>query len=45
MSPQDFQKKHDICASHQIEKVHDENVAIAKIKSDPNYFYRFAKKN
>ena len=39
------QIEHDICASHQNEKVHDENVAIAKIKSDPNYFFRYAKKN
>ena len=39
-----IQIEHDICASHLSEKVHDENVAIAKIKSDPNYFFRFAKK-
>ena len=39
-----IQIEHDICASHLSEKVHDENVAIVKIKSDPNYFFRFAKK-
>ena len=30
--------------SHEIEKVHDENVAIAKIKCNPNYLFGFAKK-
>ena len=39
-----IQIEHDICASHLSEKVHDENMAIAKIKNDPNYFFRFAKK-
>ena len=38
-----IQIEHDICASHLSEKVHDENVAIAKIKSAPNYFFRFAR--
>ena len=39
-----IQIEHDICASHLSKKVHDENMAIAKIKNDPNYFFRFAKK-
>ena len=27
-----------ICASHQDEKLHDEQVAVAKIKDDPHFF-------
>ena len=39
-----IQIEHDICASQQTEKVHDENVTIVKLKSDPNYFFRLANK-
>ena len=34
-----------ICASHQNEKLHDEQVAVAKIKDDPHFFFRYAKKS
>ena len=34
-----------ICASHQDEKLHDEQVAVAKIKDDPQFFFRYAKKS
>ena len=34
-----------ICASHQDEKLHDEQVAVAKIKDDPHFFFRYAKKS
>ena len=33
-----------VCASHQDEKLHDEQVAVAKIKDDP-HFFRYAKKS
>ena len=34
-----------ICASNQDEKLHDEQVAVAKIKDDPHFFFRYAKKS
>ena len=33
-----------ICTSHTQEKLHDEEIAVIKIKTDPNYFFRYAKK-
>ena len=33
-----------ICDSHLKEKLNDESIAVAKIKSDPNFFFRYAKK-
>ena len=33
-----------ICESHRQEKLHDEEIAVTKIKMDPNYFFRYAKK-
>ena len=33
-----------ICTNHQDEKLHDEQVAVAKIKDDPHFFFRYAKK-
>ena len=33
----------DLILSHQKEKLYEESLAIAKIKSDPNYFFRYAK--
>ena len=30
--------------SHNDEQTHDENLAIDRIKSDPNYFFKYAKK-
>ena len=33
-----------ICTSHNKEKLFDGALAVTKIKSDPNYFFRFAKK-
>ena len=33
-----------ICDSHTQEKLHDEEIAVTKIKTDPNYFFRYAKK-
>ena len=32
-----------ICSSHHDEKLFDESRAVAKIKDDPEYFFRFAK--
>ena len=32
-----------ICESHRQEKLHDEEIAVTKIKMDPNYFFRYAK--
>ena len=29
--------------SHNDEQSHDENLAIDRIKSDPNYFFKYAK--
>ena len=34
-----------ICDSHTQEKLHDEESAVTKIKTDPNYFFRYAKKH
>ena len=34
-----------ICDSHFKEKLNDESIAVAKIKLDPNFFFRYAKKN
>ena len=34
-----------ICESHRQEKLHDEEIAVTKIKMDPNYFFRYEKKN
>ena len=33
-----------ICESHSKEKLYDETLAVTRIKSDPNYFFRYAKK-
>ena len=33
-----------ICASLQDEKLHDEQVAVAKIKDDPRFLFSYAKK-
>ena len=33
-----------ICDSHFKEKLNEESIAGAKIKSDPNFFFRYAKK-
>ena len=32
-----------ICKSHRQEKLQDEEIAVTKIKMDPNYFFRYAK--
>ena len=32
-----------ICESHRQEKLQDEEIAVTKIKMDPNYFFRYAK--
>ena len=29
--------------NHRQEKLHDEEIAVTKIKMDPNYFFRYAK--
>ena len=34
-----------ICESQRQEKLHDEVMYVTKIKMDPNYFFRYAKKN
>ena len=34
-----------ICSSHHDEKLFDESRVVAKIKDDPEYFFRFAKKS
>ena len=34
-----------ICDSHFKEKLNEESIAVAKIKSDPNFFIRYTKKN
>ena len=34
----------DILKSHSNKRIHNETTAVAKIKDDPNYFYRYAKK-
>ena len=33
-----------ICENHSKEKLYDETLAVTKIKSDPNFFFRYAKK-
>ena len=33
-----------LCDSHLDEKRFEENAAVSKIKDDPNYFFRYAKK-
>ena len=33
-----------ICDSHLKEKLNEESIAVAKIKSDPNFIFRYAKK-
>ena len=33
-----------ICDSHTDEELHDEEIAVTKIKTGPNYFFRYAKK-
>ena len=33
-----------ICESHSKEKLYDETLAVTRIKSDPNLFFRYAKK-
>ena len=38
----EFEKQ--ICDSHLSEKLFEEKVAVTKIKEDPNYFFRYAKK-
>ena len=37
-----FEKQ--ICDSHLSEKLFEETVVVTKIKEDPNYFFRYAKK-
>ena len=34
-----------ICDSHTHEKLNDEEIAVTKIKTDPNYFFIYAKKH
>ena len=34
-----------ICNSHTQEKLHDEEFAVTKIKTDSNYFFRYEKKH
>ena len=34
-----------ICDSHLKEKLNEGSIAVAKIKSDPNFFFRYTKKN
>ena len=36
--------KQAICDSHLKEKVNEESITVAKIKSDPIFFLRYAKK-
>ena len=33
-----------ICESHSKEKLYDETLAVTRIKNDPNFFFRYAKK-
>ena len=33
-----------ICDSHLKEKLNEESISVDKIKSDPNFFFRYAKK-
>ena len=41
--PQLIKIEQAICDSQLKEKLNEESIAVAKIKSDPNYFYRYAK--
>ena len=34
----------ELLKSHNDERLHDENKALDRIKSDPNYFFKYAKK-
>ena len=34
-----------ICDSHTQEKLHDEEIAVTKLKTDTNYFFRYAKRH
>ena len=43
--PQLIKIEQAICDSHLKEKLNEESRAVTKIKSDPNYFFRYAKKN
>ncbi len=36
--------EHSICQSHRQEKMHEEQIAVSKIKQDSNFFFRYAKK-
>ena len=45
VSAQIFHVEELICESHRQEKLHDEEIAVSKIQMDPNYFFRYAKKN
>ena len=40
--PQLIKIEQAICYSHLKEKLNEESRAVAKIKSDPNYFFRYA---
>ena len=42
--PQLIKIEQAICDSHLKEKLNEESRDVAKIKSDPNYFFRYAKK-
>ena len=42
--PQLIKIKKAICDSHLKEKLNEESISVAKIKRDPNYFFRYAKK-
>jgi len=33
-----------ICDSHSKERLHEESLAVSRIKSDPNFFFRYAKR-
>ena len=39
-----FKFEKPICDSHLSEKLFEEKLAVIKIKEDPNYFFRYAKK-
>ena len=43
--PQILHVQELICESHRQERLHDEEIAVTKIKMDLNYFFRHAKKN
>ena len=34
----------DLISSHQTDKLYVESLAVAKLKFDPNYFFRYEKK-